>query len=442
MKEFLTMSNKEVNRMPIMEKLVKKEIKQRKAARILGLSVRQVRRLKKRYKREGTKGLIHKNRGRVSNRRVPSEETNRAIEIIKKCYWDFGPTFALEKLKKHHQATFGRETLRKAMIEAEIWKPKRQKRPKIHQMRKRRDQRGELVQIDGSPHAWFEDRRPKCCLLVFIDDATSELLWLEFVESETTNAYFKAVFGYLKKDGKPLAFYSDKHGIFRINNSKGGSSATSDSNGLTQFGRAMKKLGIELISAHTAQAKGRVEKANLTLQDRLVKELRLRGINTIQEANKYLPEFIKEFNRKFAVKPKDPEDAHRLLLTTENLEEILIKKHARILSKNLELQYKNILYQIQTKRPTYAMRNARVIVAEDRFGKIKIYYQGSYLKPKELRYKILTRNPKSEIINTKLLNVKIDNIKRKQQMLNAALSSKTKWKSAPDHSWSQHVYAG
>jgi len=408
----------------------------------LGLSVRQVRRLKKRYKREGTKGLIHKNRGRVSNRRVPSEETNRAIEIIKKCYWDFGPTFALEKLKKHHQATFGRETLRKAMIEAEIWKPKRQKRPKIHQMRKRRDQRGELVQIDGSPHAWFEDRRPKCCLLVFIDDATSELLWLEFVESETTNAYFKAVFGYLKKDGKPLAFYSDKHGIFRINNSKGGSSATSDSNGLTQFGRAMKKLGIELISAHTAQAKGRVEKANLTLQDRLVKELRLRGINTIQEANKYLPEFIKEFNRKFAVKPKDPEDAHRLLLTTENLEEILIKKHARILSKNLELQYKNILYQIQTKRPTYAMRNARVIVAEDRFGKIKIYYQGSYLKPKELRYKILTRNPKSEIINTKLLNVKIDNIKRKQQMLNAALSSKTKWKSAPDHSWSQHVYAG
>ncbi len=292
------------------------------------------------------------------------------------------------------------------MIEAEIWKPKRQKRPKIHQMRKRRDQKGELVQIDGSPHAWFENRNLKCCLLVFIDDATSELLWLEFTESETTNAYFKASFGYLKKHGKPLAFYSDKHSIFRINNSKGGSSAASDSNGLTQFGRAMEELGIELIPANTAQAKGRVEKANRTLQDRLVKELRLRGINTIEEANKYLPEFIKEFNRKFAVEPKNPENAHRPLLANENLEEILVKKYTRILSKNLELQYKNILYQIQTKRPTYTMRNARVTIAEDRFGRIKIYYQGSYLKPKELKYKILTRNPKSEIINTKLLNVK------------------------------------
>ena len=440
MKEFLTMSNKEVNRISIMEKLVKKEIKQRKVAKVLGLSIRQVRRLKKRYKREGTKGLIHKNRGRASNRRVPSEEINHAIEIIKKCYWDFGPTFALEKLQEYYEVAFGRETLRKAMIKAEIWKPKRQKRPKIHQMRKRRDQRGELVQIDGSPHAWFEDRGLKCCLLVFIDDATSELLWLEFAENETTNAYFKSVFGYLKKDGKPLAFYSDKHSIFRINNSKDGSSATSDSNGLTQFGRAMEKLGIELIAANTAQAKGRVEKANLTLQDRLVKELRLRGINTIEEANKYLPEFIKEFNRKFAVKPKDPEDAHRPLLATENLEEILMKKYTRILSKNLELQYKNILYQIQTKRPTYAMRNARVIVVEDRFGKIKICYQVSNLEPKELRYKILTRNPKSEIINTKLLNVKVDNIKKKQQMLNMTLESKSKWKPAPDHPWRQYAY--
>lgn len=442
MKGLFTMSNKEVNRISIMEKLLKKEIKQRKAARILGLSIRQTRRLKKRYKREGTKGLIHKNRDRVSNRRVPSEETNRAIEIIKKQYWDFGPTFALEKLKKHHQVTFGRETLRKAMIQAEIWKPKRQKRPRIYQMRKRRDQRGELVQIDGSPHAWFEDRRRECCLLVFVDDATSELLWLDFVESETTNAYFQASFDYLKKYGKPLAFYSDKHSIFRINNSKGGSSAASDNNGLTQFGRAMKELGIELIPANTAQAKGRVEKANQTLQDRLVKELRLRGINTIEEANKYLPEFIKEFNRKFAVKPRSPEDAHQPLLATENLEEILVKKHTRILSKNLELQYKNILYQIQTKRPTYAMRNARVTIAEDRLGNIKIYYKGNYRERKELKYKTLIKNPRSEIINTKLLNVKIDSIKKKQQMLNIARESKPRWKPALDHPWRQHAYAG
>jgi len=440
MKGHFTMSNKEVNRIAIMEKLIKKEIKQKKAAQALRLSVRQIRRLKKRYKREGATGMIHLGRGRISNRKISTEEIKRAIEIVKKEYWDFGPTFALEKLEEFHGVSFSRETLRREMIKAEIWKPKRQKRPRIHQMRKRRDQRGELVQIDGSPHAWFEDRAPKCCLLVFIDDATSELLWMEFCESETTNAYFKASFGYLKQHGKPLAFYADKHSIFRINNSKNSSSSLSDSHKLTHFGKAMEALGIELIPAHSAQAKGRVEKANGTLQDRLVKELRLRGINTIKEANKYLPEFIKKFNLKFAVRPKSLEDAHRLLMAAEKLEQILVKKYTRVLSKNLELQYKNIIYQIQTDRPTYSMRNAKVTIAEDRFGKIKIYYQGNHLKLKELKYQILMRNPRSEIINAKLLNPRVDRIKRRQQqILNPTL--KPKWKPSQNHPWRQYTYA-
>lgn len=440
MKGLFTMSKKEINRISIMEELIKKEIKQKQAVKILGLSARQVRRLKKRYKREGAKGLIHKGRGRESNNKIFTEEINRIIEIVKKRYWDFGPTLALEKLQKHHGVAISRETLRKAMIKAEIWKPKRQKKPRIHQMRKRRDQRGELVQIDGSPHAWFEDRRPECCLLVFIDDATSELLWLEFTESETTDAYFKATHGYVKKHGLPLAFYPDRNSIFRVNTAKNGMSSVEDSNGLTQFGRAMRELNIELIPAHSAQAKGRVEKANQTLQDRLVKELRLRGVNTIKQANRYLPEFIKEFNHKFSVQPKNSKDAHRALLSCENLEEILVKKHTRTLSKNLELQYKNILYQIQTDRPTYAMRNAKVTVTEDSSGNIKIYYQGNHLKPKELEYKILIKNPKSEIINTKILNVKVNDIKvRKQQILNETL--KPKRKPAADHPWRQYAYA-
>lgn len=439
MKGHFKMSSKEVNRIAIMEKLIKKEIKQKKAAQILRLSPRQIRRLKKEYKRKGIKSLIHGNRGKEPNNKISAGEINRAIEIVKKQYWDFGPTFALEKLQEFHQVVFSRETLRKEMIKVEIWKPKRQRKPQVHQMRERREQRGELVQIDGSPHAWFEDRAPRCCLLVFIDDATSELLWLQFFESETTNAYFQSVYGYLQKDGKPLAFYSDKNGIFRINQTKGGKSSILDSQGLTHFGKAMETLGIELIAANTAQAKGRVEKANLTLQDRLVKELRLRGINTIKEANKYLPEFMKKFNLKFAVKPKHPEDAHRPLLNTENLETILVKKHTRILSKNLELQYKNIIYQIQTDRPTYAMRNAKITVTEDRFDRIKIYYQGNHLKLKELKYKVLVKRPRSEIINTKLLNVKMDNIKMKQQqILKAAL--KPKWKPTSDHPWRQYVH--
>jgi len=221
---------------------------------------------------------------------------------------------------------------------------------------------------------------------------------------------------------------------------KGGVSGINDSQGLTHFGKAMEALGIELIAANTAQAKGRVEKANLTLQDRLVKELRLRKINSIEKANQYLPVFIKEFNQKFSVKPKNLQDAHRPLLPTESLEAILVKKHQRTLSCNLELQYLNKIYQIQTKRPTYSMRKARVTVAENRFGKIKIYYQGKHLKAKELKYTIITKHPKSEIINTKLLNVKVDNLKRKQQMLNVILKPKPKWKPASNHPWRQHAY--
>lgn len=440
MKGLLSMSQKEINRISIMEKVLKKELKQKKAAKVLGLSTRQVRRLKKRYKLQGAKGLIHKNRGKPSNHKIPDKEISRVVNLIKKKYWDFGPTLAWEKLAQYHQLSFSLETLRKAMIRDGIWKPKRQRRPRIHQMRERRDQRGELVQIDGSPHAWFEDRGPRCCLLVFIDDAASELLWLQFFPTETINAYFQSVYGYLKKDGKPLAFYSDKNGIFRINQEKDGKSSITDSQGLTHFGKAMEALGIELIAANTAQAKGRVEKANLTLQDRLVKELRLRKINTIKKANQYLPKFMKQFNQKFAVKPKNPEDAHRPLLPTENLEAILVKKQQRTLSSNLELQYLNKIYQIQTKRPTYSMRGARVTVAENRFGKIKIYYQGKYLKAKKLKYTIITKHPKSEIINTKLLNVKVDNLKRKQYLLNQSLNQKPKHRPADDHPWRQHAY--
>jgi len=430
MRGHFTMSSKEVNRISIMEKVLKKEIKQKQAAQILGLSLRQIIRLKKKYRQKGAQGLIHGNRRRVSNHRIPDKEIDRAIKIVKEKYWDFGPTLAWEKLTLNHKVCFSVETLRKEMINHGVWKPKKQRRPRIHQMRERRDQRGELVQIDGSPHAWFEDRAPKCCLLVFVDDATSELLWLQFTPTETINAYFQSVYGYLKKDGKPLAFYSDKNGIFRINQKKNGKSGLEDSHGLTHFGKAMKELGIELIAANTAQAKGRVEKANLTLQDRLVKELRLRKINTIKEASLYLPQFMKEFNQKFSVKPKNFKDAHRSLLPIEDLEAILVKKHQRVLSYNLELQYLNKIYQIKTKRPTYSMRKAKVTVAENRFGKIKIYYQGKHLKAKELNYAIIAKRPRSEITNTKLLNTKIDSLKRKQLIRKPAM----------DHPWRQYKH--
>ena len=223
----------------------------------------------------GAAGLISKRRGRPSNNRLPEKTINKARQLLRSRYHDFGPTLAAEKLAIEG-VSLSVETVRQLLIREGLWKAKRVRRAVIHQLRERRARLGELVQIDGSPHDWFEGRAPKCTLLVFVDDATSRLMYLQFVEAETTFNYFAAVRSYLTEFGKPLAFYSDKFGVFRVNipNALSGT-------GLTQFGRALKELDIELICAHSPQAKGRVERANQTLQDRLTKELRLRGLCTV-----------------------------------------------------------------------------------------------------------------------------------------------------------------
>jgi hypothetical protein len=252
-----------------------------------------------------------------------------------------------------------------------------------------------LVQIDGSPHDWFEGRAPKCTLLVFVDDATSRLMYLQFVEAETTFNYFAGVRSYITAFGKPLAFYSDKFGVFRVNipNALSGT-------GLTQFGRALKELQIELICAHSPQAKGRVERANQTLQDRLTKELRLRGIGTVTAANAYLPEFIADYNQRFAVAPRSAESAHRPLTKGEDLERVLTLCERRTLSKNLTLSYNNVIYQIKTKRSAYTMRGAHVEVREKSNGEITIEY-----KQRPLEYTIYCEQEQQQgkVIEAKLL---------------------------------------
>lgn len=405
MKGIISMSMKETGRIAVLEKLMKKEIKQKHGAQMLNLSVRQVRRLVKRYKRLGIAGIPHQSRGRVGNRRIDETKLNQITEIVRSRYHDFGPTLAHEKLTENHGIHISRETLRKAMIAGHLWKPEERKYVTLHPLRERRSCEGKLVQLDGSPHDWFEGRAPECSLLVFIDDATGKLKHAKFAVSESTVAYFMATKEYLLLHGKPLIFYLDKHGVFRVNTTHGGTSATSDSNGLTQFGRAMEELSIEMIFAETAEAKGRVERVNQTLQDRLVKEMRLKGIKTMDEANAYLPEYIEIFNRKFAVAPKDNADVHRPLLTTERLDEILCEKHKRILSKQLTVSYKNRQYQITTKRPTYAMRYAPVEVRETVEGHITITYQ-----KKQLEYVVIHQQPKSEVVDSKQLNLRVDEI--------------------------------
>ncbi len=344
----------------------------------------------------GVHALRSKRRGRPSNNRLPAEVTGQVRELLHTLYSDFGPTLAHEKLVEHHGLPISLESLRQLMIREGLWQPRRARRAVIHQMRERRARVGELIQIDGSPHDWFEGRAPKCTLLVMVDDATSRLMHLSFAPAETTFDYFAAVRSYITLHGKPRAFYSDKFSVFRVNLPEALSGT-----GLTQFGRAMKELEIELICAHSPQAKGRVERANQTLQDRLVKELRLRSVSSVEAAHAYLPEFIADFNARFAVAPRSEEDAHRALEPREVLDRVLTLCERRTLSKNLTLSYQNVIYQISTRRAAYTMRGARVEVRETSGGEVSIEYRG-----RPLGYTIHREQERrqAQVTETKLLD--------------------------------------
>ena len=286
-----------------------------------------------------------------------------------------------------HGIKISRESVRQIMLHTGLW---RGRSKRIQQMRVRRPCFGELLQIDGSLHDWFEGRSALCCLIVFVDDATSQLVALHFVETECMQGYFQATQQHLAKHGRPLAYYSDKHGIFRVNQAEAESGT-----GETQYGRACRHLGIELIHANSPQAKGRVERANKTLQDRLVKELRLHNINDINTANNLLPEFIKAYNQRFASEPASPVDAHRTdLPTPQQLDLIFSEQHERGISKQLEISYHNKIYQIQTKTPCYNMRNAKLTVCDNQ-GTITLLYKG-----KALQYKVFDKkNRPPQIVN-------------------------------------------
>jgi transposase len=399
MDELLSMSHREITRLEAMQRILDKRLTQAEAAQMLNLSVRQIKRLFRAYKTLGAKGLISARRGQPSNHHLDPQVEQQVLDLLKAKYVGFGPTLAQEKLSERHGLEMSRESLRKLMIAEGLWKPKRAKQPPAHQMRERRACLGELVQIDGSDHAWFEERGPKCTLLVFIDDATGQLLELRFVLDETFFAYGEAAREYFERSGKPVAFYSDKHGIFRVNQAR----PQGLSSGLTQFGRAMQELEIQIICADSPQAKGRVERANQTLQDRLVKELRLRGIADMAAGNAYLPEFRAEFNRRFAVQPRSTHDAHRPLLKTENLELILSHQKTGTLSKNLTVQANKVIYQIQSDRPDYSLRQAQVTVCENAQGRVTILY-----KNKPLAYTIFQKPIRqAEVVDTKTLDRQI-----------------------------------
>ena len=411
--DLLKMSMKEVNRLEVMQRLDGKRLKQKAAAELLRMSERQVKRLLRCYRQGGASGLISKRRGRPSNNQLAEETKRKVLDLLKDKYKGFGPTFACEKLVELDGLKISDESVRQLMIAEGLWKAKKARKVIVHQMRERRACFGELVQIDGSPHDWFEGRAPACDLLAFIDDATGRLVELQFVESESFFGYCQAAAGYFTRYGKPGAFYSDKHGIFRVNQP---STGTSDA--LTQFGRAMQELDIQIICANTPQAKGRVERVIQTLQDRLPKELRLQGICSWEAGNRYLPEFVEDFNRRFSVPPRSDHNAHRQLTAQDNLARILTWQESRLLTKNLTLQFQKVVYQIQTQRPTYAMQHAAVTVCLDAQGKVTLLYKG-----KPLEYTIFHMQAKqAEIVETKHLD---------QVLLNQSKAHKP----AANHPW-------
>lgn len=397
----IEMTPKDVLRSQVMAQVVEGKLDQSSAANRLGISVRQVKRLKRRLQDEGTRGLLSKKRGLPSNRRTPPDVIAKAIALIGEHYADFGPTLACEKLQELHEIKLSVETVRQAMLGAGLWKARRGTGIRTHAIRERRARRGELIQIDGSPHDWFEGRAPRCCLLVFIDDATSELMGLRFVDTETTLGYMGLLEQYVLEHGLPAAIYSDRHSIFQVN--RGDRQDVSHTQ--TQFARALEQLGIEGIQANSPQAKGRVERANQTLQDRLVKEMRLQGISSQEQANAWLPQFMRSLNRRFAVTASLPSDAHVAYVgTAAALRRILSIHTPRRLSSNLSCQLDGLLYQVQPADRGLAMRGADVTMVTNPTSPTEVLWQGRVL-PHTLSSKAIKQH---EAVDGKEVNKKVD----------------------------------
>jgi len=345
----IRMTKKELNRIKVLILIEEGKLTIKKGSEALSLSIRQTHRLRRRYKEGGEKSLAHQARGRKSNRGLKEEIKDQLTGLLHQKYADFGPTLAAEKISKELKMSISREAIRRIQIEEGLWKPKRRKERKYHPRRCRRSKSGDLIQIDGSEHDWLEGRGNRMTLIIFIDDATSKIQVARFVDAETTSHYMSLTKDYIELYGLPKQAYSDKHSIFRHTNKK-----TRGEGKLTNFGQALKDLEIELICANSPQAKGRVERSFGTLQDRLVKEMRLANIETIEEANNFLRSYIKEHNRRFSVKPNEEEDGHRKLKESKEINKILSFRERRKVAKDLSFQYKNAMYQIVN--PPYVNR--------------------------------------------------------------------------------------
>jgi transposase len=404
----LTLSKKEIDRLMILAQIEENKISVLEASDILELSQRQIYRILRRIKTEGSKGIIHKLRGRKSNRGYPEELKEKIIRIYRKQYSDYGPTLYSEMLTEYHNISLNRETVRSWLREKSITTSQRKKRPH-RRKRERRSCYGELLQFDGSYHDWFEGRGSECCLINCVDDATGRV-YLRFALSENTQDVLMTMWEYIKNNGIPRSIYTDRASVYYAEGK------------LTDFGRAMKELSVEIIFAKSPQAKGRVERFNRTLQDRLIKALRREGISNIAEANKYLQKnFIKEFNKRFAVQLEVP-DVHRSAKGYK-LQEIFCFKTCRQVRNDYTINLSGGYIQLLKGTSPLPRPKQDVTVSKWLNAQMHIYFNGQELnfteldaKPDKKGYKI-NKPPKDH--PWRKMNQKLSDDKRRNFLIAA-----------------------
>ena len=375
------MSRKERDRMRIMAGVKAKELSQVQAAELMGLGYRQAKRVWRRYQDEGDAGLVHRLRGKSGVRCKP---TALRTEVLQLCaedrYADFGPTLMAKELEKQG-IVVDHDTVRRWLLVAGK-RTVRRRRQQHRQWRERKPCFGAMVQLDGSHHDWFEGRRAKCVLMVLVDDATNQLR-ARFGEEETTRASYDAFEGWVRQNGLPGSLYVDRDSIYRCEGQASVADQLAGREPQTQFGRAMAQLGVELILAHSPQAKGRVERMNGVLQDRLVKALRLAGISDLESANRFLEEtFLGEFNRRFGRVAASPMDAHRGV--PRNLDEVLSWEEQRVVQRDWTVACEGKWYQLDRQHEALSLVGRKVVVRTLRDGRVQLAYRGNKLKCKEL----------------------------------------------------------
>ena len=392
--DIIIMKQSELKRLYVVKQIQDKKLKQIAAANMLGLSRRQIRRIVSKFRSEGERGLTHKSRGKPSNRKLPDKIKEKTVKLYKAKYKDFGPTLATEKLFEINNIKIGTQTLRNWLIESGDWHKKRKLR-KHYYWRERKHHKGEMIQMDGSHHRWFEDRAKECVLMGYIDDATNAV-YARFYEYEGVIPAMDSFKGYLRQYGIPHSIYFDKHPTYKSN-----AKATIEYQlkGLrpeSHFERALRELGVKTIHAHSPQAKGRIERLFKTFQDRLVKEMRLKGIKTIKEANRFLQGYLLDHNRRFGIKPINKVNLHRPLPKTADLNSILALKTKRALRNDFTVAHDKKLYQIISRI------NAKKVTVEERINGV-IYITH---KDKKLEYKEIALNPikKKLIIKPRKIN--------------------------------------